>query len=72
MSTKRWVLLGLGGAGGLLWLGVLTVGAVTLSTWFVVLYAQKGPIPGRTVARPVESFGTPPIPVSGERAPAAP
>jgi hypothetical protein len=58
MSRKRsWWIYGLGGAGALAWLALLTIGAVVLSTWFVVLYAKRGPIPGQPVIRPVDDFG---------------
>jgi hypothetical protein len=46
LTHRRLVGLGLIGAGGLVLLGLLTLAAVLLSTFFVVEIANQGPVPG--------------------------
>ena len=57
MKRRSWWIYGIAGTGATLVLAGLTLAAVLISTWFVVLYAKAGPIPGRKVVRPVDDLG---------------
>jgi hypothetical protein len=57
MAHRTWWFYGVGGTVAAVVLGALTIAAVLISTWFVILYAKVGPIPGQKVVRPVDDMG---------------